>query len=205
MNDLPKLSRQIPTNTSLISSCCFLIPGIQNVLSLFCAVLTEHKILFHSSSYQRLGEACRALEALMFPLKYRWECLWPQRWDRMSCDFPLPTQWAPWGWHCVISPMINLTSSFFYCSTNVTELMSFQKHKLMELFCVFIEARPVLCIHQSFSFICLVTHTSQSCLHGCLRCWAHPLPSSSVFTPCFRMKFRSWWVNISQTFSDVLV
>uniref|UniRef100_A0A3B3B4P7 SET binding factor 2 n=1 Tax=Oryzias melastigma TaxID=30732 RepID=A0A3B3B4P7_ORYME len=44
--------------------------GIQNVLSLFCAVLTEHKVLFHSSSYQRLGEACRALEALMFPLKY---------------------------------------------------------------------------------------------------------------------------------------
>lgn len=51
------------------------ISGIQNVLSLFCAVLTEHKVLFHSSSYQRLGEACRALEALMFPLKYRWACL----------------------------------------------------------------------------------------------------------------------------------
>lgn len=44
--------------------------GIQNVLSLFCAVLTEHKVLFHSTSYQRLGEACRGLEALMFPLKY---------------------------------------------------------------------------------------------------------------------------------------
>ncbi|XP_035251970.1 myotubularin-related protein 13-like isoform X1 [Anguilla anguilla] len=44
--------------------------GIQNVLSLFCAVLTEHKVLFHSISYQRLGDACRALEALMFPLKY---------------------------------------------------------------------------------------------------------------------------------------
>ncbi|XP_058484756.1 myotubularin-related protein 13 isoform X2 [Solea solea] len=44
--------------------------GIQNVLSLFCSVLTEHKVLFHSTSYQRLGEACRALEALMFPLKY---------------------------------------------------------------------------------------------------------------------------------------
>uniref|UniRef100_A0A8C9T349 SET binding factor 2 n=1 Tax=Scleropages formosus TaxID=113540 RepID=A0A8C9T349_SCLFO len=44
--------------------------GIQNVLSLFCAVLTEHKVLFHSTSYQRLGEACRALESLMFPLRY---------------------------------------------------------------------------------------------------------------------------------------
>lgn len=55
--------------------CCFLVSGIQNVLSLFCAVLTEHKVLFHSTSYQRLGEACRALEALMFPLKYRLVCV----------------------------------------------------------------------------------------------------------------------------------
>ncbi|XP_071974941.1 myotubularin-related protein 13 isoform X3 [Engystomops pustulosus] len=44
--------------------------GIQNVLSLFSAVLTENKVLFHSSSFQRLSDACRALEALMYPLKY---------------------------------------------------------------------------------------------------------------------------------------
>ncbi|XP_043914864.1 myotubularin-related protein 13 [Protopterus annectens] len=44
--------------------------GIQNILRLFCAVLTEQKIVFHSTSYQRLSDACRALEALMFPLKY---------------------------------------------------------------------------------------------------------------------------------------
>ncbi|KAG7245818.1 hypothetical protein CRUP_001678, partial [Coryphaenoides rupestris] len=50
---------------------------IQNVLSLFCAVLTEHKVLFHSTSYQRLGEASRALEALMFPLKYRYGVAMP--------------------------------------------------------------------------------------------------------------------------------
>ncbi|XP_017259819.1 myotubularin-related protein 13 isoform X2 [Kryptolebias marmoratus] len=56
------------TNKSV--SLLFQQLGIQNVLSLFCAVLTEHKVLFHSTSYQRLGEACRALEALMFPLKY---------------------------------------------------------------------------------------------------------------------------------------
>ncbi|KFO62246.1 Myotubularin-related protein 5, partial [Corvus brachyrhynchos] len=43
---------------------------ITNVLFLFCAALTEHKILFLSSSYQRLTDACRALLALMFPLKY---------------------------------------------------------------------------------------------------------------------------------------
>lgn len=44
--------------------------GIRNVLVLFCAVMTEHKILFHSSSYSRLTEGCRALTALMYPFKY---------------------------------------------------------------------------------------------------------------------------------------
>ncbi|GCC22937.1 hypothetical protein chiPu_0001328 [Chiloscyllium punctatum] len=44
--------------------------GIQQVFSLFCAVLTENKVLFHSTSYQRLSEASRALESLIFPLKY---------------------------------------------------------------------------------------------------------------------------------------
>ncbi|XP_026217915.1 myotubularin-related protein 5 isoform X4 [Anabas testudineus] len=44
--------------------------GIVNVLCLFCAALTEHKILFLSSSYQRLTDACRGLLAIMFPLKY---------------------------------------------------------------------------------------------------------------------------------------
>uniref|UniRef100_A0A3Q3XA42 Uncharacterized protein n=1 Tax=Mola mola TaxID=94237 RepID=A0A3Q3XA42_MOLML len=66
---------QTPQNDTLPVTCksvalLFQQLGIQNVLSLFCAVLTEHKVLFHSTSYQRLGEACRALEALMFPLKY---------------------------------------------------------------------------------------------------------------------------------------
>ncbi|XP_030577789.1 myotubularin-related protein 13 [Archocentrus centrarchus] len=66
---------QTPLNDTLPVTCksvalLFQQLGIQNVLSLFCAVLTEQKVLFHSTSYQRLGEACRALEALMFPLKY---------------------------------------------------------------------------------------------------------------------------------------
>nr|XP_023660781.1 myotubularin-related protein 13-like [Paramormyrops kingsleyae] len=66
---------QIPLNRNLpvtFKSVALLFQqlGIQNVLSLFCAVLTEHKVLFHSTSYQRLGDACRALESLMFPLKY---------------------------------------------------------------------------------------------------------------------------------------
>ncbi|XP_067396874.1 myotubularin-related protein 13 isoform X2 [Emydura macquarii macquarii] len=56
------------TNTSV--ALLFQQLGIQNVLSLFCAVLTENKVLFHSASFQRLSDACRALESLMFPLKY---------------------------------------------------------------------------------------------------------------------------------------
>ncbi|XP_052017176.1 myotubularin-related protein 5 isoform X2 [Apodemus sylvaticus] len=44
--------------------------GITNVLSLFSAALTEHKVLFLSRSYQRLADACRGLLALLFPLRY---------------------------------------------------------------------------------------------------------------------------------------
>lgn len=40
------------------------------MLVLFCAIMTEHKILFHSKSYSRLSEACRALTALMYPFRY---------------------------------------------------------------------------------------------------------------------------------------
>ncbi|XP_063164802.1 myotubularin-related protein 5 isoform X7 [Candoia aspera] len=66
---------QTPISDSLpISNCSvallFRQLGITNVLILFCAALTEHKILFLSSSYQRLTDACRALLALIFPLKY---------------------------------------------------------------------------------------------------------------------------------------
>ncbi|TRZ01750.1 hypothetical protein DNTS_027257 [Danionella cerebrum] len=66
---------QTPINESLPVSGCsvaqlFRQLGIVNVLCLFCAALTENKILFLSSSYQRLTDACRALLAIMFPLKY---------------------------------------------------------------------------------------------------------------------------------------
>ncbi|XP_078275779.1 myotubularin-related protein 5 isoform X2 [Rhinoraja longicauda] len=66
---------QTPINDALpVTGCSVALflkqLGINNVLDLFCAALTEHKILFLSSSYQRLTEACRALLALMFPLKY---------------------------------------------------------------------------------------------------------------------------------------
>uniref|UniRef100_A0A3P9JWX6 SET binding factor 1 n=1 Tax=Oryzias latipes TaxID=8090 RepID=A0A3P9JWX6_ORYLA len=66
---------QTPISDSLPVSGCsvaqlFRQLGIVNVLYLFCAALTEHKILFLSSSYQRLTDACRGLLAIMFPLKY---------------------------------------------------------------------------------------------------------------------------------------
>lgn len=44
--------------------------GIRNSLVLFCAIMTEHKILFQSHSYTRLSEGCRALSALMYPFRY---------------------------------------------------------------------------------------------------------------------------------------
>jgi len=44
--------------------------GIHAVLTLFSAVMTEHKILFHSKSYTRLHDACHALTSLMYPFKY---------------------------------------------------------------------------------------------------------------------------------------
>lgn len=44
--------------------------GINNVIVLFYALLTEHKILFYSQSYTRLNEACQGLISLMYPFKY---------------------------------------------------------------------------------------------------------------------------------------
>lgn len=44
--------------------------GIRNVLVLFCAALTENKLLFHSVSYTRLTDGCHALKALLYPFKY---------------------------------------------------------------------------------------------------------------------------------------
>lgn len=62
--------------------------GIVNVLYLFCAALTEHKILFLSSSYQRLTDACRGLLAIMFPLKYRCDSS-PQPLHAVNLDLSL--------------------------------------------------------------------------------------------------------------------
>uniref|UniRef100_A0ABM0M8D4 LOW QUALITY PROTEIN: myotubularin-related protein 13-like n=1 Tax=Saccoglossus kowalevskii TaxID=10224 RepID=A0ABM0M8D4_SACKO len=46
------------------------ITSIHNVLCLFCAAMTDSKVLFLSSSYSRLTDASTALLAILFPLKY---------------------------------------------------------------------------------------------------------------------------------------
>ncbi|CAB3383072.1 Hypothetical predicted protein [Cloeon dipterum] len=64
----PPLSASLPVTGSSVS-LLFHQFGIRNVLSLLCAIMTEHKILIHSKSYSRLTEGCRALIALMYPFK----------------------------------------------------------------------------------------------------------------------------------------
>lgn len=55
----------------LLLKTALLFTGIHNMLSLFCAALTENKILFYSSSYAQLTNATQAMLALMYPLKFR--------------------------------------------------------------------------------------------------------------------------------------
>ncbi|CAG9571881.1 unnamed protein product [Danaus chrysippus] len=44
--------------------------GIHNSITLWCAVMSEHKVLLVSLAAARLSAACRALAALMFPFRY---------------------------------------------------------------------------------------------------------------------------------------
>ncbi|XP_074660812.1 myotubularin-related protein 13-like [Tubulanus polymorphus] len=65
----PPLHPSIPTTGTTVANL-FLQMGIQNTVNLFTATLTDHKILFLSQSYSRLTDACHALTALIYPLKY---------------------------------------------------------------------------------------------------------------------------------------
>ncbi|XP_021368098.1 myotubularin-related protein 13-like [Mizuhopecten yessoensis] len=65
----PPLSAGIPVSCYTVA-LLFKQLGIQNTLVLFCAALTDHKILFHSQSNTRLTDACRALTVLFYPFKY---------------------------------------------------------------------------------------------------------------------------------------
>ncbi|XP_059150678.1 myotubularin-related protein 13-like isoform X2 [Physella acuta] len=65
----PPLCPTLPvSNTSV--AMLFEQLGINNTLTVFCAALTDHKILFYSESCSRLCEASRALLTLHYPLKY---------------------------------------------------------------------------------------------------------------------------------------
>jgi myotubularin-related protein 5/13 len=44
--------------------------GIDHVVTIFCAALSDIKMLFFSRSYWKLTEACKAVESLLYPLKY---------------------------------------------------------------------------------------------------------------------------------------
>ncbi|XP_037871165.1 myotubularin-related protein 5 isoform X2 [Bombyx mori] len=44
--------------------------GIHNAVTLWCAVMSEHKVLLVSLAAARLAGVCRALAALMFPFRY---------------------------------------------------------------------------------------------------------------------------------------
>lgn len=63
------LTESIPvTNTTVYK--VFQHFSVDTVVEIFCALLTEQKILFFSDSYNMLNEICHGLIALMYPFKY---------------------------------------------------------------------------------------------------------------------------------------
>ena len=65
----PPMHSQVPLTGTKVA-LLFQQLGIRNVLTLFCAALTELKILMYSKSFNRLTDSCTALVALMYPMKY---------------------------------------------------------------------------------------------------------------------------------------
>ncbi|KAL8615600.1 hypothetical protein ACOMHN_026590 [Nucella lapillus] len=65
----PPLTSTLPVSNDSVA-LFFDQMGINNAILIFCAALTDHKILFYSNSYSRLTAACRAIVALYYPLKY---------------------------------------------------------------------------------------------------------------------------------------
>jgi len=62
-------SLSVPVTGSAVFSL-FREIGIANGVKLVCAIMADFKVLFFSRSYMKLYDACRAIEALIFPLKY---------------------------------------------------------------------------------------------------------------------------------------
>lgn len=65
----PPLSQTLPVTKNAVY-LLFQELGIHNVVVLFCAIMTEQKVLMTSRSYSRLTEGCSALISLMYPFKY---------------------------------------------------------------------------------------------------------------------------------------
>ncbi|KAI5636911.1 DENN (AEX-3) domain-containing protein [Phthorimaea operculella] len=65
----PPASPPLPTTHTAIYMLLRLL-GIHNSVTLWCAVMSEHKVLVVSLAGARLAAACRALAALMFPFRY---------------------------------------------------------------------------------------------------------------------------------------
>lgn len=72
LKNLPLLLAWHETQTNNQTYFLSSVSGINNAITILCAALTDHKILFYSDSYSRLTAACRALIALHYPLKYRY-------------------------------------------------------------------------------------------------------------------------------------
>lgn len=65
----PPLSNTLPVTHHSVATL-FQQLGIHNVLTVFCAAITEQKIVFHSCSYSRLTDSCHAVISLLYPFKY---------------------------------------------------------------------------------------------------------------------------------------
>ncbi|XP_041365406.1 myotubularin-related protein 13-like [Gigantopelta aegis] len=65
----PPLNPTLPV-TNVCVAQIFDELGINNVMTVLFAALTDHKILFTSQSYSRLTDACGAFIALQYPFKY---------------------------------------------------------------------------------------------------------------------------------------
>lgn len=65
----PPSAPPLPTTHTSVHMLLRLL-GIHNSVTLWCAVMSEHKVLLVSLAAARLAAACRALAALMFPFRY---------------------------------------------------------------------------------------------------------------------------------------
>lgn len=64
------LSSTVPVTADKVALFLQQIGTIHNMLTLLCAIMTDHKIIFRSSSLSRLSDSCFALRSLLYPFDY---------------------------------------------------------------------------------------------------------------------------------------